>query len=134
MIYTHQERPVRDPKSVNLAQFTGTEKYYRYAFGLYLTDGAKAFAEKFGAFWLLDIIGSYQPRVKDNFQVWYIAAIDNKGEVTCENGSGRKILSKNIEYTDFPNTDVKGSEANKYNTLWLVNDGLHLVVMLPSEY
>ena len=129
-----QETSVFDPKSVNLAQFTGTERYYRYAFGLYLTDGAKAFAEKFGAFWLLDIIGSYQPKVKDTFQVWYIAAIDNKGEVTCENGNGKKILSQNIEYTDFPNTDVKGSEASKYNTLWLVNDGLHLVVMLPSEY
>lgn len=57
----------------DLDHFTGTECYYRYLCGLRLTDGVKYLADEGGAYWLLDIIASYQPDAKirrERFQVW----------------------------------------------------------------
>jgi len=47
-----------------LGSFTGTEQYHRYSPlfpNLVLTDGVKFFAENADCFWLLDVIGSFQP-------------------------------------------------------------------------
>ncbi len=51
----------------DLNQFTGTECYYAYLVGLKLTDGVKFMADKAGAYWLLDIIASYQLNSKTRF-------------------------------------------------------------------
>ena len=48
----------------DLAQFTGTEAYYRYVGGTLLTDGTKYLANEAGAYWLMDLIASYQPILK----------------------------------------------------------------------
>ncbi len=44
-----------------LAQFTGTEYWYRHAFkrSITYTDGVKYVAEKAGAYWLIDEISLY---------------------------------------------------------------------------
>ena len=57
----------------DLDQFTGTSQYYQYMAGLKLTDGVKYIADEAGAYWLLDIIASYQTDAKirrEPFQVW----------------------------------------------------------------
>ncbi|MCH7559291.1 MAG: hypothetical protein IIB56_17810 [Planctomycetes bacterium] len=57
----------------DLDQFTGTSQYYTYMAGLKLTDGVKYMADEAGAYWLLDIIASYQTDAKirrEPFQVW----------------------------------------------------------------
>ena len=43
----------------DLAQFTGTERYYRLNRKCLLTDGTKYLAEAAGAFWLMDAAASY---------------------------------------------------------------------------
>jgi hypothetical protein len=114
-----------------LRNFTGTENYYRYLFGLKLTDGVKFLADNAsnGAYWLLDVIGSHQmtPKVRkylqtDNFQTWKLKKNDKGGcRVQCEDGNGNVITRQDIEYTDFPLDEI---------TLYLI-DG---VLLLTSEY
>ena len=63
-----------------LSGFYGTEGYHRFSVlcpKLLLTDGAKWLAENAGAYWLMDAIGSHQPKaMKDdkgmlqNMQFW----------------------------------------------------------------
>ena len=49
---------------MNLAQFYGTSAYYRFIIlsNLVLTDGTKYLAEVAGAYWLMDLIASYQKK------------------------------------------------------------------------
>jgi hypothetical protein len=54
----------------HLAQFSGTERYYRIHPGLLATDGAKYLADEAGAYWLLDIIWSVLSRITDEFAVF----------------------------------------------------------------
>jgi hypothetical protein len=63
----------------DLAQFTGSENWYRHAINraVLFTDGAKFVADQAGAYWLLDeiaIIQSHNARVAaEGFQVWKLA-------------------------------------------------------------
>jgi hypothetical protein len=115
-----------------LRHFTGSESYYRYTFGLKLTEGVKFLADNAsnGAYWLLDVIGSHQactPKVRqhrqnDNFQSWKLKKNDKGGcRVTCDDGNGNILTYQDIEYTDFPLDEF---------TLYLIGD----VILLPSEY
>ena len=110
----------------DLAQFTGTENYYKHLFGLQYTDGIKFMAEKAGAYWLIDAIASYQRKVMNNprlreFQLWQLVIVDNMAILTCRADSGLPaVISQMIEYTDFP-FDID---------LYVCNN----VLLLPSEY
>ena len=54
----------------DLNQFTGTECYYpHWTKKLVYTDGVKFVADVAEAFWLIDLVASYQP-LKVAFQVW----------------------------------------------------------------
>jgi len=114
---------------INLDQFTGTEHYYKYTFGTKLTDGVKYLATTAGCYWLLDIIVSYQPQLKNQgFQVWKLSRnADNSYPtegawvVTCEDGNGNALIKQYIEYSDFPMNTAE---------VWFI-DG---VMLLPSEY
>ena len=91
----------------DLAQFTGTENYYKYHGGLVLTDGIKYLADQAGAYWLLDIVASYQRKLAGvGFQLWRIetCGLGNKSAVvTCREDSDQPdIVKQEIEYTDFP--------------------------------
>jgi hypothetical protein len=92
-----------------------------------LTDGAFLMAELCGAFWLLDIIASYQrkPKLKKiDFQVWRLTidTTTGAGMVTCTDGNNKKLAEKELDYTDFP--------LPEGITLWKEGD----VILLPSEH
>ena len=110
-------------ETLNLAQFTGTEKYYSYPMGLKLTDGVKYLADKCKCYWLLDIIASYQFKHKDiPFQLWILTVKNNTGTVTMqEDTETPELVRQVIPYTDFPMDSVKVYCIDK-------------VILSPSEY
>jgi hypothetical protein len=112
----------------DLSQFTGSENWYRHGINrnILFTDGAKYVADHGGAYWLLDeiaIIQLYERRVAaEEFQVWkFTVRPDRKATLTCDDGNGKIVFTKEIEYTDFPLDEI---------TLWFAND----VIYLPSEH
>jgi hypothetical protein len=114
--------------TATLVQFTGSENWYRHAINraVLFTDGAKYVADQAGAYWLLDEIAIIQPHDKrvaaEEFQVWKLAVnADQTGVLTCDDGNGRVIFSKEIEYTDFPPEGI---------TLYFTNN----TILLPREY
>jgi hypothetical protein len=109
-----------------LAQYTGTEAYHKLSLGnLNFTDGVKAMAELCQAYWLCDVVASYQPFGIDKkcrgFQVWKLTVKGNKGKVECSDGDGKVVKVQKIEFTDFPLDEM---------ILWVTNG----VCLLPSEY
>ena len=112
----------------DLAQFCGTENWCKHWTGrLTFTDGVKFLAEKAGAFWLIDLVASYQTaRLRqEEFQVW-ILTVDRErtpmAVATCQADTNAPVLVRQpIDYTDFPLPSIK---------LWLVGG----VLMLPNEY
>lgn len=108
-----------------LDQFTGTTKYYGSTFGrLNLTEGVHYLREKANCYWLIDIIESYQPELKDvPFQIWGIKVNEDKtATVYCKEDSDRKpIVTQKLEYTDFPLKEFE---------LYCIEG----VVLLKSEY
>lgn len=107
-----------------LAQFTGTTQYYRNFTGLLYTDGVHFLAERAKAYWLIDLVGSYQPRLKHMpFQFWEMKVERDKSAlVTMVEDIGKPVLVKQeIPYTDFPLT--------KFSFYVCSN-----VMMLKSEY
>jgi hypothetical protein len=114
--------------SAELAQFTGSETWYRHAINraVLFTDGAKYVADQAGAYWLLDEIAIIQPHnarvAAEEFQLWTLAVkADQTGVLTCDDGNGGVIFSKSIPYTDFPSEGIK---------LYFTNN----TILLPSEY
>lgn len=93
-----------------LAGFTGTESYYRHFSGLLYTEGVKFLADKAGCHWLIDIVASYQYKLKNiGFQLWTLKVMpDRTAEVTAKEDTNTPILvSQKIEYTDFPLSEIK---------------------------
>ena len=112
----------------DLQQFTGSERWYRHCLNrkVLFTDGAKYLADRAGAYWLLDEIALRQPydtRVAaEGFQVWKLTVRpDCTATLTCEDGNGQTVFTKEIAYTDFPLDEI---------TLWFTNN----VIYLPSEH
>jgi hypothetical protein len=112
----------------DLAQFSGgTEHWYRHGLvrTVLFTDGAKHVADAGGAYWLLDEIALAQRFEKkvaaEEFQVWKLTVKDNAGVLRCEDGNDNLVLSKNIEFTDFPLPEI---------TLWFTDN----TILLPHEY
>ena len=108
-----------------LSQFTGTTKYYSSTFGkLNLTEGAHYLRERAKCYWLIDVIESYQHKLKDvDFQLWGIEVNkDKSAQIYCKEDSNKKpIVTQELEYTDFP--------LDKFE-LYCINN----VVLLKSEY
>jgi len=108
-----------------LNEFTGTTQYHRSTFGsLNVTDGVHYLREKANCYWFIDIIESYQPKLKDvPFQIWGINVKDDKTAlVYCKEDSDRKpIVTQKLEYTDFPLKEFE---------LYCIDK----VVLLKSEY
>src|ERR1700722_10206989 len=109
---------------VELRQFTGSENWYRHGINrnVLFTDGAKHVADVGGAYWLLDEIAIIQPRDKrvaaEEFQVWKLAVRpDRTATLTCDDGNGDIVFTKEIEYTDFPLDEI---------TLYFTNNVIHL--------
>jgi len=112
----------------DLANFTGSEHWYRHAINraVVFTDGAKRIAAAGGAYWLLDEIAIIQPYSKriaaEGFQSWtLVVRPDCTATLTCEDGNGHRVFRKKIEYTDF---------LLEKTTLWFTGN----TILLPSEY
>ncbi|GEC77916.1 DUF6876 family protein [Flavobacterium aquatile] len=112
----------------DLAQFTGTENWYRHPIArtVLYTDGIQYLAEKAGAYWLIDEIAFNQikPNIKkEEFQTWTLRVDLEKSTaaLTCDDGNNNIVFSKKIEYTDFPLQEIR---------IFFVNN----VILLPSEY
>lgn len=114
----------------NLAQFSGSEEYYKYnffGFPVHLTQGVKYLAETAPCFWLIDAILSHQGKAKvkkEPFQVWRLSKIgvnDMKFILSGDDGNGNAFAVQKIRFSDFPLDSIK---------LYFC-DG---VLMLPEEY
>ena len=111
----------------DLANFTGTEHWYRHAFvrNVLYTDGVQYVAEKGGAYWLIDEIAFGQGKRKiaaEPFQVWTLKVkADQTARLTCEDGNGKRVFTKRLDYTDFPLNEI---------SFYFMNN----VLMLPREY
>ena len=108
-----------------LNQFIGSEVLYEQVMAdsskLLLTEGCHFVRETYGAYWLFDLIGSYQYNLsKEPFQVWKLKKYKDEALITCEDGDGNQLISQEIPFTDFP-FDI---------TIWLVEG----TCLLPSEY
>jgi hypothetical protein len=109
-----------------LALFTGTQNYYPHESGLNYTDGVAFLAENAGAYWLLDLIASYQKRCRKDrslrdFQIWKLVKTGKKADVICLRDSDDEAFRQHIPFTDFPLDEV---------TLYLENE----VLLLPGEH
>ena len=112
----------------DLAQFTGSANWYRHPFNrsITYTSGVQYVAEHGGAYWLLDEIVLAQKAIPavaaEPFQLWKLAvSADKTATLTCENGNGGAVFTKQIDYTDFPLDEIQ---------LYFTDD----VILLPSEY
>ncbi len=112
----------------DLAQFTGSETWYRHALvrSFLFTDGAKFLADRAGAYWLLDEIALAQRYDKavaaEEFQFWTLMVKpDRTAVLTCDDGNGTIVLRKELPFTDFPLDEIK---------LYCTNS----TILLPSEY
>lgn len=113
---------------IDLAQFTGTENWYRHPIArkILYTDGIQYLAEKAGAYWLIDEIAFNQsnPSLKNQeFQAWKLSVDLEKTTaiLTCEDGNYKNLFTKKISYTDFPFDEIR---------IFFNNN----VILLPSEY
>ena len=110
-----------------LGQFTGSEHWYQHNLvrSITYTDGAKYVADHGGAYWLLDEIAlaqKFSPLVKaEPFQLWRLAVSDTKGTITCDDGNGNIVYTKQIPFTDFPLPEIE----------FYFTDN---VILLPGEY
>jgi len=113
-----------------LAQYYGTENYYKhYIPSMVYTDGIQAMAKMCEAYWLIDVVASYQTikfQTANSFQVWKITkkptrTYPEKYVVECSDGNGNVLQKQTIKFSDFPLEEIK----------MYVVDG---VMMLPSEY
>ena len=110
-----------------LAQFTGTQRYYRIGRRQLLTDGTRYLAENAGCFWMMDAIASHLSEI--GTQDWFVQVKVQvhgiRATMIYDDGNGNELARQEIPYTDFP------MEAVSLYTCW---DGDHWVIMLPSEY
>ena len=114
--------------------FTGSLNHYSHKLPmtpeLRLTDGTKAFAEKMGAYWLMDIVATeFLPLLSEEDYIIFITVTvdDNNGAVIVgtdgDKGDGPVTLhTRNVKYTDLP---------TGFSFKFYLQDG---VLMLPSEY
>lgn len=97
-----------------LSQCNGTNEYHQYnqawASAL-LTDGVLLIAETYGAFWLIDLILSYQTReFKKKYpieeyplQYWHLEKNATGGcKVWMDYIEDVPVITQEVEFTDFP--------------------------------
>ncbi len=86
----------------DLDQFTGTTRYFQHwSKSVVYTEGMFFLAEAGKAFWLLDLIASYQP-LDCEFQRWTLEVEDDFYTIVCEDENNVIKAKQNIEYTDLP--------------------------------
>lgn len=113
-----------------LSQCYGSDILTRHWTGkIVATEGVMWLAQSADAFWLFDLVASYQGNAKaleqcDGFQIWKLTVdLEKKTAVaTCHADKGTPpLVRQEIEFTDFPLPEIK---------LYLSDN----ILMLPSEY
>ncbi len=132
---TTKQRLNQDQLSAQLNYFTGTEKWYRHWFNrkMIYTDGVKFFAENggdHGAYWFIDKvaceIASLLKSKKERFGcITLISNTENSAVILVTDGNDNELAKYRINYTDMQPGDWM---------FYLVDDGTHLTLLLPSEY
>jgi len=117
----------------NMAQAIGSMSYIKHQYGIIMTDGVNQLRQDADAFWLIDAIGSYFSKYKQEFQVWELAVnLDKRTAVLTmkEDTHQPNLVTQIISFTDFPLDSVKF-----YLQLGSL-DGYtpNYILMLPSEY
>jgi hypothetical protein len=113
-----------------IGQFTGSQKFTRHLCGTILTEGAVWLADSAQAWWMMDMVASYQTEAKvkrEQMQVYKFTINLESGQAEVEISDGnKKVLATQKFTTDFPLASI---------TLWACENELggH-TVMLPSEY
>ena len=115
---------------------TGSEAFHRHWTGkLVYTDGVRFMAEECGAWWLVDLIASWQIKARvraEPFQLWLLSAPASESGPwvascwTDTPGEGRRVARQTMEYSDFP------EELAPFR-LYAEQSGAGLVLMLPEE-
>jgi hypothetical protein len=120
-----------------LAQFIGTQTWYRYRFGqtvlAYYTEGIQYLADHADCYWLLTEIVTAQADNtvgREPFQSWALLVTeDHQASLVCEDGNQMSVFTKIIPYTDFPLSEI---------TVWVeygeMEGGNKPIVLLPSEH
>ncbi len=101
------------------------------------TEGIKIVAEKTESYWFLDLIASYQNKLKnEGFQVWklereysftmvgdvrFVGQRKDSFNVVCEDGNDNVLIKQHIHFSEFP--------FDNY-IVWCIEG----VVLLPVEY
>ena len=96
--------------TTTLHQFIGTEQWYRHGINrnMLYTDGIKFFADHAGggAYWFLDIMATelmeIQTRDDEPFIAIHMRVNDNKATITADDGNGKELWKRAIEWTDCP--------------------------------
>jgi len=114
-----------DDLNLKFSQHIGTDKYYQHWTKRgYWTQGINDMAEKFKAYWLIDVVLSYQTRrlAKYPFQIWTIKCENEKAVVEMKEDKNEPVLIKQkIPFTDFPEGILK---------MYYIDN----ILLLPSEY
>ena len=134
---TINQRLNQDQLNFQLAQFTGTEQWYRHNLNrnLIYTDGVKFLAEnggEQGAYWFIDkVVCEIAPLLKSKserfgFIMLSVGLTDaNQAMILVTDGNDKQLATYHIHYTDMQPGDWK---------FYLVDDQTHLTLLLPSEY
>lgn len=111
-----------------LRSFTGTEEYHaHWSRARVFTDGVKFLADAAGAYWLIDLIASWQRvALQDGwlreFQLWELHVREDRSAlVVCSRDSEGVAFTQEVEFTDFP---------LEYAKLYVEER----VLLLPSEH
>ena len=137
----------------DFAAFTGSLNQYSHQLPmtpeLRLTDGTKAFAERMGAYWFMDIVATeFLPLLSEEDYIIFIEikpkiVDDDTGAIIIgtdgDKGSGPITLhTRVVRYTDLFEGTVYENMAHQYleyekqkGFKFYLSDGL---LMLPSEY
>ena len=104
----------------------GSEHIYTVRpFPITFTQGVKDMIENCAAYWLIDIIISFQTKKainRERFQVWELKRYKKDAfYLDATNGNNIHLGNQYIPFSDFPFDKA---------TIWLVNDTL----LLPHEY
>lgn len=128
-------RPPYPPLADRLEQFasyraktTGSELFYNYL-GCTLTEGAQLAADLFRCWWLLDIIASVQPQLRNSqpFQCWAVTRDGDGCQVIADDGNGELVYRQRVPLTDLPTELMVGGSHEL--ALWCEGG----TVMLPKE-
>jgi hypothetical protein len=111
-----------------LAQFTGTESFYKILPMFVVTDGVKYLMEAANCYWLAQLYGLHLVGIDFNEEPFTVLKLTRKKQgaiVRIEDGNGGLLIEQKIDYTDLVLDSV---------TLYACWADKHWVCMLTSEY